>query len=495
MTRENRVKRSIEALLFLILFASNVYFLPRWADWGQNSRLDLTLAIVDTGGFEISAYRENTGDYAKFEGRYYSDKAPGPSFLGVPVYAAARPVLRSAVVQRIITRLASSAAFGETLNAQGSGLMQEKIYQALVLALVTMAAAALPGALLGVLLFRLLNQINPAARGWNMAGVLLWGLASPAFPYSGAFLSHQLVAFLLFVAFWIGLRMKQGMLRPAWVTLAGFCLGYAIISEYPAVVIAGGIGLYILLTLPDKRWVAGAVVGGIIPLALMMAYNYSIFRTVLPVGYEYSELYTEQHSQGFLSLTYPHFEALWGITFGSFRGLFFLSPVMLLAVAGFYGWWRTGRLRAELAVCAWAVLGYLLYNGSSIMWQGGFAVGPRYIVPMLPFLAAGFGGFGARWGSRLWAKILAALLGAWSLFAVWAETIGGQSFPDWTPNPLFNYSLPHLAQGNIARNLGMVLNLHGWSSVLLLAAVLALGIALITWQLRGTEGTPVAETT
>ncbi len=477
------MKRGVEILLFLILFAANVYFFPRWADWGQNSRLDLTLAIVDQGSFEIGDYYHNTGDYAKFEGRYYSDKAPGPSFLGVPVYAAARPLLQSGPVQGIITRLASSDAFGSTLNEEGTGLQQEKIYQALVLMIVTMVVVALPSAFLGVLLYRLLNQINEA-RGWNVAAVLVWGLATPAFPYSGTFISHQLVAFLLFAAFWLGFQMRQGRLSPAWAGLVGFLLGYAVISEYPSAVIAGGIALYVLLTMPDKRWLAAAVVGGLLPVAGMMAYNYSIFRTVLPVGYEYSELYSEQHSQGFLSLTYPHFEALWGITFGSFRGLFFLAPVLLLAVAGFVPWWRTKRLRPELYVCAWAVISYLLYNGSSIMWQGGFAIGPRYVVPMLPFLAAGFGGFAARWGRALWARLLMGILTAWSVFAVWAETLGGQSFPDWTPNPLFNYSLPHLAQGNIARNMGMVLNLSGWSSVLLLVVVLAIGIFLIARILR-----------
>lgn len=484
MSNEGKfMKRGIEVTLFLILLVSYVYFFPRWADWGQNSRLDLTLAIVDQQSFEISAYRENTGDYALYQGQYYSDKAPGPSFLAAPVYAMIRPVLRSAPVQSMITRLASSEAFGQTLNQEGTGLLQEKIYQALVLQIVTIFIASLPAALLGVLLYRFLSLINPA-RGWNIAGVLIWGLATPAFPYSGTFLSHQLVAFLLFAAFWIGLLMKQGKLKPAWAVLVGFCLGYAIISEYPAAVIAGGIGLYVLLTIPEKRWIAGAVVGGVLPLALMMAYNYAIYRTVLPVGYEYSELYTEQHSQGFLSLTYPHFEALWGITFGSFRGLFFLSPVLLLALIGFVGWWKTGRLRAELYVCVWAVLGYLLYNGSSVMWQGGFGVGPRYIVPMLPFLAAGFGGLAGLWANRLWLKVVTALLTIWSVFAVWAETIGGQSFPDWTPNPLFNYSLPHLAQGNIARNLGMVVNLAGWSSLLLLGAFLALGMVVIVRLLR-----------
>src|SRR5262245_27794027 len=88
--------QKIEIVLVLVLLVSWLYFLPRWADWSQNSRLNLTLAIVDKGTLRIDDYYQNTGDYAKFEGHYYTDKAPGPSLLAVPVYAAIRPILQSA---------------------------------------------------------------------------------------------------------------------------------------------------------------------------------------------------------------------------------------------------------------------------------------------------------------------------------------------------------------------------------------------------------------
>lgn len=95
----------IEILLFLILLACYAYFPPRWADWNQNSRLNLTLAIVDDGSFQIDRFVANTGDYAKYNGHYYSDKAPGTSFLAVPMYAAVRPALQTAPAQRIINRV------------------------------------------------------------------------------------------------------------------------------------------------------------------------------------------------------------------------------------------------------------------------------------------------------------------------------------------------------------------------------------------------------
>jgi hypothetical protein len=472
-----------EVLIFLVLLLCYAYFLPRWADWNQNSRIDLVLAIVDQGTLSIDAYYHNTGDYAVFNGRYYSDKAPGTAFLGAPVYAAARPLLHSAPVQRLLSRLARSDAFGATLREDGSRLLADKIYVAVVLYLVTVTVVAIPAALLGVLIYRFL-EIFALPSAWRAIIALLYGLATNAFPYSGAFFSHQVVAFLLFGAFYLSFLIGRGSLPIGWIALAGFMLGFAVITEYPAALIAGALFVYALLALPNRRWAAGLILGGLPPGVALMAYDWAIFGNVLPIGYEHSELYSDIHGQGFISLVGPTAPALWGITFSSYRGIFFVAPILLLGIPGFVAWWRRRSYRIEWGICAWAVASFLLFNGSTIMWQGGFSIGPRYLLPMLPFMTMAIGAFVAAWGARRWARALVGGLGAWSFAVVWAQTIGGQSFPDWTPNPLFNYSLPHLAAGNIARNLGMALDLHGWASLLPLGvAVLAL-IAILVRRLR-----------
>lgn len=476
----------VDILLFLVLLACYAYFPPRWADWNQNSRLNLTLAIVDDGSFQIDRFVANTGDYAKYNGHYYSDKAPGTSFLAVPVYAAVRPLLQTAPVQQLIERIGSSAAFGETLRPDGSGLATDKVYFALVLMIVSLVTVAVPAALLGVVLYRFLALFGLGA-GWRMVIALIYGLATPAFPYSNAFIGHQQVAAMLFGSFWMAFLIGQRRLSPRWSLVIGVLLGWTLITEYPAALIVAAVGLYLLAVLPDRRWIVGAALAGVPPLALMMGYNYAIFGTVLPVGYKYSELWQAEHQTGFMSLAGPNREALWGITFGVHRGLFLLAPVLLIGLAGFVAWWRTGAHRRELAVCAWAVASFLLFNGSSVMWSGGFGVGPRYLVPMLPFLAFGIGAFIAVWGAQWWARVALGITGAWSFLNVWAQTIGGQSFPQYQANPLLDYSLPELATGNVARNLGMALNLGGWASLLPLALALVIATLLIVRSMRGSE--------
>lgn len=469
--------------MFVILLVAFAYIFPRWADWSQNSRLNLTLAIVDDGSLAIDRFGDNTGDYALFEGRRYSDKAPGPSFLAVPVYAAARPFLQSAVIQSLFERLAHSSAFGVTLDSEGSGLRTDKIYYFTVLYLCTLAVSAIPSAWLGVMIYRFLRYLG-VGTAWVAVIVLIYGLATNAFPYSGAFFSHQLTAFLLFGAFLLGYEMKQGWRPPQWTLVAGLMLAWSVISEYPTALIAGAVFVYIVMTLPDKRWGLGLTLAGLPPALLLMAYNWAIFRTPLPVGYKYSALYTDIHSQGLISLTYPHFEALWGITFGSMRGLFYISPVLLLAAIGFWYWWRQRRFRAEWMVCLWATGSFFLFNGSSVMWQGGFSVGPRYLVPMLPFFIMGLGAYVRQWGVARWVRGLVLVLGAWSLLVVWAQTLGGQNYPDWSLEPLFDYSLPRLMANDIARNLGMIINLRGWSSLLPLFGLLTLLLLVLVYHLR-----------
>ncbi len=486
LASDRRRKKQTAISLFMLLLLCYTYILPRWADWSQNSRLDLALAIVDQGTLCIDDYYHNTGDYALFKGHHYTDKAPGPSFLAVPVYALARPILQSAPAQSLLERLANKPTFVATLREDGTGLLTEKIYHSIALYIITVAVISIPAAMLGVLLYLFLGHFG-VRESWNVLIVLLYGLATPALPYSGAFFSHQLAAFMLFGAFFLGFQMRREALSPRWTLAAGFMLGYSLISEYPTALIAGAIFLYIVLTLPWRRWLIAFVLAGALPGLLLMAYNWAIFRTPLPVGYKYSELYAELHQTGFLSLTYPHPDALWGITFGSYRGLFYVSPILLLAAAGLWAWWRMDRLRAEWAVCLWATLSFFLFNGSSVMWQGGFSIGPRYLVPMLPFFAMGLGAFAVRWGELPWARGLTTLLAVWSVVVIWAETLGGQNYPDWRPNPLFNYSLPNLRAGDIARNVGLALNLSGWASLLPLLIGLGIGLWVLAKNSAGTS--------
>jgi hypothetical protein len=473
-------RKRYELFIILILSINYVYFLPRWADWSQNSRLDLTFAIVDKNSLSIDDYYKNTGDYAFFQDHYYLDKAPGPSFLAVPIYYAVRPILRNPVVEQYLNKLAASPGFAGTLQAEGTGLLRDKIYFAIVLYIVTFFLSSIPTIIIGLLLFRFLAHLG-ISHSWSTAIVVIYGLATNAYTYASAFYSHQLTAACLFGSFFIGFQVQKGAggKRPGlWLLLAGILLGFSLISEYPTILIAGAIVLYMLKKIKWSVWFPSLLLGGLIPGILLMAYNLAIFKTILPVGYEYSALYTEQHSQGLISLTFPHLDAFWGITFGSFRGLFYVSPITFVALIGLCLGWKTRKFVAEWLVCMWSVLAFILFNSSSVMWQGGFSVGPRYLVPMLPFLIIGLGYLVILFSANKNLKAIFVIFAVYSGIVVWTLTLSGQNYPDWTLNPLWNYSIPKLLSNDVARNLGMVLGLKGFSSIIPLWAISA-GIAIL----------------
>ncbi|MEI6779260.1 MAG: hypothetical protein WCK70_20345, partial [Chloroflexales bacterium] len=472
------------AVLFCLLLICSAYTLPRWADWNQNSRLDLVLAMVDDGTVSIDRYVANTGDYALYRGHTYSDKPPGLSLLALPAYMALSPILNLPPVAERLSRLGRVGALESSLRAEGSGLREDKLRVALVQYLLTLLAVATPAAALGVLFYRLLLRLG-ASESLAALGTLAYGLGTTAAPYAGNFYSHQLCAALLFGAFTLAwpedsVRRLDG----ARGLLCGLLLGWAVISEYPVALAATVIGVYALVR-RGPRWIIPLAVGAALPGLLLVTYDIRAFGTIFPVGYAYSALWQDQHHTGFMSVTYPHPAALWGLTFGLFRGLFVRAPWLLLALPGFLSWWRMGRLRAEWWALLLVVLLTLLFYGSSMMWWGGFAAGPRYIVPMIPFLAIPAGYWVATHWQRSAHRALSVILIVLSVGMVWLETCAGQSFPpDTITNPWIGYVLPAWVTGDSARNLGMALGLRGPASLLPLVVIVISAGMFLLWTRR-----------
>ena len=77
--------RRIAAGIFLLSFVTYAFFFGG-SGFNQNATFGLTRVIVEQRSLAIDRYASNTGDISFHEGRVYSNKAPGTSFLAVIPY-------------------------------------------------------------------------------------------------------------------------------------------------------------------------------------------------------------------------------------------------------------------------------------------------------------------------------------------------------------------------------------------------------------------------
>src|SRR3954470_17702085 len=144
--RELRAFRISYALWLFGLFA---YFVPA-ATWNPVSRFDLTRSIVEHGVLFIDDVVADTGDRAHRGEHWYTDKAPIPSLLAVPVYAIHH------LFQKLHgdTPRFSSTATGDVpaQHISVNGAFSQGLY------VCSIATAGVAGTVLGLLVFELLRR-------------------------------------------------------------------------------------------------------------------------------------------------------------------------------------------------------------------------------------------------------------------------------------------------------------------------------------------------
>jgi hypothetical protein len=168
-------------------------------------------------------------------------------------------------------------------------------------------------------------------------------------------------------------------------------MGYAVASEYPLFFVAVVLGLYLLsrrdaLTpLGVVRRAGAYIAGGVVGIVPLLLYNHYAFRSWTHLAY--SDV-PRQH-KGFFGIGLPSLKVLATLLFDS-RGLFTLSPVLLMGAIGTVLLYRRGW-RAEALTIGGICLCYLGYNSGYYLPFGGGFMGPRFLTTMLPFLAVPLG--------------------------------------------------------------------------------------------------------
>lgn len=331
----------------------------------QNAHLALVTAIATDGTPRIDPYERWTRDDAYVDGHFYSAKAPGLALATVPYYLAldATGLVVHGPPHSVPWPRAEVVAMPHTAPWE-----------------VGLWGAALPFFLVLLLVRSAAERLVP---GYGTIAAVTLGAGSLAAVFATLYFDHELSALLGFAAFALLLRD-----RSRFALAAGVVAGLAIDVEFPLAIVALVLALYAGRRLPYL----GGLVLGVLPL---LAFN--TWASGRPWSLAYSHAVLEPgrsghdvlgaNASGIFGIGLPSLHALIALLVSA-KGLLVLTPVWALAVAGLVALRRSGR-RAEAAVCLSVTALFLLYDAAYYLPFGGFNGGPRFLVPMLPFLALG----------------------------------------------------------------------------------------------------------
>jgi hypothetical protein len=472
--------RELSFALLVIVVSSYAWMFSRVSVPNERTRAYLTVALVDHGTLAVDEPLRRFGsvyDLAQFDGRYFTDKAPGSSLLAVPIY--------------LLVRLATQP--GDWSIVELCNLFRTWVI--------------LPFGLAGFLLLRSLLRVLGVSAGAIRVSSLAFSLGTPMLHYSNAFYGHVPVAVLvlgalrcLALAGVIGPRdvaahggSDPAGLAPVGATRskrfaalagAGACAGLAGLIEYQAIVLGAVLAIPLLLSGRRRILPNLALYGlGAVPFAIaLLVYNARAFGSPFALSYQHlvGQSLQDLHGFGLAGTTQPSLDVLRRMLTSAHRGLATTAPFLAFGLVALPLMFR--RLGAGL--WAAALLGsvyFVLIVSSSSVWYGGWSFGLRLLIPVFGFLALG-GAIGfdavARFpGAQTTVRAVA-------VFSVLYHQLVNVTFPELPPefeHPLPDSVLPMLKAGLVAPNVGCKLIGLAPTSLMPLGLALVVVVASIAW--------------
>jgi hypothetical protein len=354
------------------------------------SRMALTAALAEHRTVDVSGYPLGV-DRALYKGNLRSDKPPGQPLLAIPAYVVSR---------------ALGAESASRTRADGN----------LGLWAVTLFSCVLPFLVLLVLMRRAVAVFDEHAA---VPIAVALGFGTLMLPYAVNLFGHVLAAALAFGAWRV---LDRAQMTAAELAFAGLLAGLAVSVEYQTGIIA--IVLFVFAAVVARSRVAWFILGAVAPAFVLGLYQARAFGAPwrLPFGY-YAGTINGTTEGGYVLPGLSRFAAV----FTGGRGLLLASPLVIVGVvAAVFAAQQQHRAarRAGWVAIAVAVPYLILVAG----WSGTPTLetpGPRYLIPVIPFLAVPLGLMWRRWKPLI---VVTAVWGGLLQFAVATTSLlGGQA--------------------------------------------------------------------
>ena len=364
----------------LLAWTWYVHFWPQFRAANETIRLYFVEAVIETGRPELDPVTTRRGevpvDRSEYGGHIYMDKAPGLSFLALPLY----PLLRDVVPDM--------ATEGIWLFGVIACLLTVTLPAWLMLWLLVLYALSL--------------GVSPRTA---MLSVVALALASPMFPYATLYFGHGLAATCAGAAAYLIATPAVGLGSLRRRVAAGALLGYAGLTDTPVFVLSGLIALWAFLrAVPLAEglalsarlrvtWPLFALLGA--GVLAQLVFNAWMLGDPLRFAYHHKgdRALAHIHTNGFFGFHPPDPEIVWNLTFGPTRGLFYHAPWIAVAWVGYAMTARRTDVSAARRLDAAALLAisiaYVLVISGFSDWQAGDSAYARHLVPVLPLAAPG----------------------------------------------------------------------------------------------------------
>jgi hypothetical protein len=250
-----------------------------------------------------------------------------------------------------------------------------------VLALATCWSSAVLTAGAVALFFLLSWQLADDVRAAVAAAAAL-AFATFLWPYAGYFFSEPTASLLLIAAAAVILTARDDEAVPLpRALIAGALLGACVWVRFTHLVAVPAFVVALMLPHVGRGWRSAVVLAGVVSMAALglLAYNHSIWGHPLDMGYP-----ATAEGRPILVFTTPWYRALYGMLLSPGKSLFLFAPPVVSALVAL------PRLRSRdgraFALAVLMPAAYLLFFMRYTQWEGGYCVGPRYLLPVVPLL-------------------------------------------------------------------------------------------------------------